>query len=129
MHDDIFDILKKPYGRVVIPESDGKFRAEIIEFPGCITLENTAAEALARLEELAASWLKTVIDKGQEIPKPIGETGFSGKLLVRLPKSLHRKAAYIAAREGVSLNQFILSSLAEQIGGGGKIGDKAGVRK
>ena len=42
---------------------------------------------------------------------------YSGKLVVRLPKSLHRRAAYAANREGVSLNQFIVSSIAEQIGG------------
>ncbi len=116
MRDKISDILKRPYGRIVIPESDGRFRAEIIEFAGCLALANTAAEALTQIEEVAASWLEAVIDKGQGIPKPIGETGFSGKLVVRLPKDLHRKAAYIAAREGVSLNQFILNSVAEQIG-------------
>jgi predicted RNase H-like HicB family nuclease len=34
------------YGRVVVPESDGTFRAEIIEFPGCIAVGDTAGEAL-----------------------------------------------------------------------------------
>jgi hypothetical protein len=45
------------------------------------------------------------------------ELDYSGKLVVRLPKSLHRQAALAANREGVSLNQFIVSSIAEQIGG------------
>jgi antitoxin HicB len=110
------EYLQRPYGRVVIPEGDGTFRAEIIEFPGCIAIGDTSAEALANLEDVAASWLEVVIAKGQRVPEPIENVGFSGKLVVRLPKSLHKKAANMAAREGVSLNQFIVSSIAEQVG-------------
>lgn len=110
------EYLKKPYGRVVIPEHDGTFRAEIIEFPGCIAVGDTAPEALANLEDVARSWLDVVIAKGQHVPEPIENIGFSGKLVVRLPKSLHKKAVYFAARDGVSLNQFIVSSISEQVG-------------
>jgi antitoxin HicB len=110
------EYLKKPYGRTVVPESDGTFRAEIIEFPGCIATGETASEALANLEGVAASWLEATLARGQRIPEPIENAGFSGKLVVRLPKTLHKKAAHMAAREGISLNQFIVSSVAEQIG-------------
>jgi HicB family len=57
------------------------------------------------------------IAKGQTIPQPLEELDYSGKFVVRLPKSLHRRAAFAANREGVSLNQFIVSCVAEQIGG------------
>jgi len=110
------DYLKMPYGRVVVPEADGTFRGEIIEFPGCIATGDTAAEALANLEDVAASWLEATLAKGQRVPEPIENEGFSGKLVVRMAKTLHRKAAHVAAREGVSLNQFIVSSVAEQVG-------------
>jgi predicted RNase H-like HicB family nuclease len=110
------DYLKRPYGRVVVPEADGSFRAEIIEFPGCIAVGDAAAEALANLEEVAASWLEATIAKGQRVPEPTETVGFSGKLVLRLQKSLHKKAAHLAAREGVSLNQFIVNAVAEQIG-------------
>lgn len=110
------EILKEPYGRVVVPESDGTFRAEIVEFPGCIAAGDTAPEALASLERVAESWLDFTLSKGQPIPAPIGENSFSGKLVLRLPKSLHHKSAVAAKYEGVSLNQFIVSCIAEQIG-------------
>jgi antitoxin HicB len=110
------EYLKKPYGRFVVPESDGTFRSEIIEFPGCIAVGETAAEALANLEDVAASWLEATLARGQRIPEPIENVGFSGKLVVRLPKTLHKKAAHMAAHDGISLNQFIVSSVAEQIG-------------
>ena len=111
------EYLKRPYGRFVIPDSDGTFRAEIIEFPGCIAVGDTSTEALASLEDVAASWLEATLAKGQKVPEPVENVAFSGKILVRLPKSLHKKASYHAAREGVSLNQFIVSSIAEQVGG------------
>jgi predicted RNase H-like HicB family nuclease len=101
---------------LVLPESDGSFRAEILEFPGCLALGDTPADALSNLEEVAASWIEAALAQGQRIPEPMENAGFSGKLVVRLPRSLHRKAAQTAEREGVSLNQFILSSIAEQVG-------------
>ena len=108
--------LSKPYGRVVTPETDGSFHAEILEFPGCIAIGDEPAEALANLEEVAASWLEATIEKGQDVPEPRDDSSFSGKLVLRLPKSLHRKAARQAARDNVSLNQFIVASVAEQVG-------------
>jgi predicted RNase H-like HicB family nuclease len=110
------EYLRRPYGRLVVPEADGTFRGEIIEFPGCIAVGDTAAEALANLEDVAANWLEATIAKGQRVPDPLEDVEFSGKLVVRLPKSLHKKAAYLAQHEGVSLNQFIVSSVAEQVG-------------
>jgi HicB family len=44
------------------------------------------------------------------------ELDYSCKLVVRLPRSLHKRAAYMANREGISLNQFMVSSIAEQVG-------------
>src|SRR5262245_50659662 len=110
------EYLKKPYGRLLVPEDEGGYRAEIIEFPGCFAEGETAAEAASHLEDAALSWLEATIARGQTVPAPLEELDYSGKLVVRLPKSLHRRAAYAANREGVSLNQFIVSSIAEQIG-------------
>ena len=111
------EYLKRPYGRVVVPEPDGTFRAEIMEFPGCIATGDTAAEALASLENVAESWLEATIARGQHVPEPMEGGGFSGKLVVRLGRDLHRRAAHMAANEDVSLNQFIVSSVAEHVGG------------
>jgi predicted RNase H-like HicB family nuclease len=110
------EYLKKPYGRLVMPEADGSFRAEIMEFPGCLALGDTTADALANLEDVAFAWVEAALGQGQHIPEPTERNNFSGKLVVRLPRSLHRKAAQMAERDGVSLNQFIVSSIAEQVG-------------
>jgi predicted HicB family RNase H-like nuclease len=110
------EILKRPYARVVVPEEDGSFRAEILEFTGCNAAGDTAAGALASLEEVAASWLEGAMAKGLPIPPPVEAEQFSGKLVLRLPRSLHRRAAHAAKRDGVSLNQFIVGCVAEQVG-------------
>ena len=67
----IASYLKKPYARILTPEPDGAFRGEILEFPGCIALGDTAEAALAMLEDVAWSWLEATLDKGQAIPEPM----------------------------------------------------------
>ena len=108
--------LRLPYSRVIVPEEDGTFRAEILEFPGCIATGNTEAEALASLRDVAISWLEAVAAMGKPIPQPVENIEFSGKLVIRMPKSLHKKAVLAAERDGVSLNHFIVTGIAEQVG-------------
>lgn len=38
--------------------------------------------------------------------------GYSGKMLIRIPRSLHRRLAVEAKREGVSLNQYAMYKLS-----------------
>jgi predicted RNase H-like HicB family nuclease len=109
--------LKKPYSRVLIPdEESGTYTAVILEFPGCIAQGDTPQEAYGHLEDAAKDWIEAALDLKQEIPAPLQSLSFGGKVLLRLPKSLHRQLALIAEREGVSLNQFIVSALAEKVG-------------
>lgn len=111
------EYLKEPYSRVLIPdEESGTYSAVILEFPGCIAQGDTPQEAYENLEDAARDWIETAIDLKQEIPSPSQSLTFGGKVLVRLPKNLHRQLALIAEREGVSLNQFIVSALAEKVG-------------
>jgi len=43
-------------------------------------------------------------------------TTYSGKILLRLPSSLHARLVIEAEREGVSLNQFAVGALASAVG-------------
>jgi len=108
--------LEQAYTRLLVPETDGSFRGEMLEFPGCIATGKTSVEALSGLENAARDWLEAAITQRQNIPLPVESGGFSGKLALRIPKSLHKKAARVAEREGVSLNQFIAYALAEHLG-------------
>ena len=41
-----------------------------------------------------------------------GLEGYSGRLSVRIPRSLHKQLSELAGIEGVSLNQYVLYKLA-----------------
>jgi hypothetical protein len=41
---------------------------------------------------------------------------YSGRLTLRMPVSLHHELAIAAAKEGVSLNQFVCAVLAAELG-------------
>jgi predicted HicB family RNase H-like nuclease len=110
------EILKKPYARMIVRDTDGTFMAEIVEFPGCFAIGDSASKALSKLDEVAIDWIAASLDRGQEIPEPMEAAEFSGKLVLRMPKGLHKRAALCAEREGTSLNQFIVTCVAEQIG-------------
>ena len=71
MTTEIQDYLAKPYQWCIIPESDGTFFAQVIEFPGCIATGNTMEEALSNLQGVTASWLEATIAQGQNVPEPI----------------------------------------------------------
>lgn len=111
------EYLKEPYSRFLIPdEESGTYTAVILEFPGCIAQGDTPQEAYEYLEEAAKDWIAAALDLKQEIPSPSQSLSFGGKILLRLPKSLHRRLTLSAETEGVSLNQFIVSALAEKVG-------------
>jgi predicted RNase H-like HicB family nuclease len=109
--------LRKPYSRILIPdEESGTFTAEILEFPGCIAQGDTAQEAYERLEEAAKAWIEAALELRQEIPPPSLAHGYGGKVALRMPKSLHRQAAIAAEQDRTSLNQFIVTAIAEKVG-------------
>ena len=52
-----------------------------------------------------------------ETPKQRQRGGtYSGRLLLRMPRSLHEELARASDRDGVSLNQFITGALAAAVG-------------
>jgi predicted RNase H-like HicB family nuclease len=110
------EYLKEPYSRVLIPDESGTFFAEMLEFPGCVSQGATVEEAFKNLEEVAKSWIDAALDQGQEIPSASLSQKFSGKLVIRLPRGLHRRAAQMAERDRTSLNQFLATAIAERLG-------------
>jgi hypothetical protein len=52
-------------------------------------------------------WLETALEEGYEIPIPDDGRTFSGHILPRMPKSLHKAVAEEAASENVSINQYL----------------------
>lgn len=109
-------ILQKPYQRVFIPDEVGTYCALILEFPGCISQGDTIQDALANLENAAVNWIDASLRAGHVIPEPEVNKEYGGKVLLRMPKSLHARAAQRADMDGVSINTFIVAAVAHRVG-------------
>lgn len=109
------DYLKEPYSRILIPV-DGTYSAKVLEFHGCFAQGDTPEEAYANLEKAAESWIEVALSQGQEIPPPLASYDFSGRIALRIPRSIHKQAAKFAEMDDTSLNQFFLTAIAARVG-------------
>jgi antitoxin HicB len=98
------------------PAEGGGYMAEALDLTGCIADGETVDEAIFNLEDAITSWVKTAQELRRPIPPPSDDSKFSGKWLIRTPKSMHRKLVELSKSEGVSLNTLTVCLLAEGIG-------------
>lgn len=111
------EYLRRPYARTLRIDEDGDVVARVLELPGCLAHGASAVEALEALDEVMRAWVEERLEAGLQIPEPEPEVDLpSGKWLQRVPRSLHAKLVSLAKRDGVSLNQFVTSLLAEAVG-------------
>lgn len=106
------DYLSLQYRFNVIADVEGGWVIEYPDLPGCITVADTADEIMPMAEDVRRLWITTAFQEGDDIPLPTYPAEYSGKFNLRLPKSLHRKLAESAEREGVSLNQYAVMLLS-----------------
>ena len=94
------------YRVMLEPSPEGGWITSIPELPGCITQGETKEEALLLIEDAKAGWIEIALQDGEIIPEPDAKEKYSGKFLVRIPKSLHQEIAARAKKEAVSINQL-----------------------
>ena len=110
------EYLKRPYARMLIPDIEtGTYAAMVREFSGCVAQGDTVQEAINRLEAAAERWIQSCLDANQVIPEPIAAREHSGKVVLRLPRSLHQKAAEMAETERTSLNTILVAAVASYV--------------
>jgi predicted RNase H-like HicB family nuclease len=109
------EYLKRPYNYIIKPiqdESGFYYHSSVLELDGCQSSGETYQEAFDGLMEAMEGWIETKLENGFTVPEPMDSHRYSGKLVIRLPKSLHARLAIEAEKEGVSLNQYMLFKLA-----------------
>lgn len=112
---EVKDYMKMPYTRLVQEmndESGHYFYGRILELDGCQSTGDTLEQLYESLNEAMEGYIETKLENGLQIPVPEPTEGYSGKFVVRLPKSLHQRLVIEANKEGVSLNQLALYKLA-----------------
>ena len=110
------DYIKLPYTRLVQEmhdESGHYFYGRILELDGCQSTADTLDELYHNLNEAMEGYLEVKLEYNQPIPMPESVNNYSGKFVVRVPKSLHQRLVIEAEQEGVSLNQLALYKLAK----------------
>ena len=104
--------MNKNYRVALQYDPDGYWIAEHPELSGCIADGETAQEALSSLDISRELWIESRLATGLEVPEPQEAPQYSGRFVLRIPKSLHRDLANEAEVQGVSLNSLVSSVLA-----------------
>lgn len=87
----------------------GLFHGEVLETRDVITFQGTSVEDLTQaFRDSVDDYLEFCRERNEEPDKP-----FSGRMMLRLPPELHRRAYVKAKKEGKSLNQWITDRLRE----------------
>lgn len=90
----------------------------VAEFPNISAFEDTF-EATRALVIDSIQTLKKIADEAQvdfPFPYPALSDEFSGRVTLRLPKSLHAKVSRMAAQDDISVNQYLVSAVATYVG-------------
>ena len=104
------DYLTRPYHIVfqhISDESGSYYLTSVSEFDGCMCRGASYAEAFEKIQTEMEDWIEAKLANGAAVPEPSVERHYSGRLNLRVPKTLHASLALEAEKEGVSLNQYI----------------------
>ena len=111
--------MAKPFNyRVVVEWSveDDAFVARVPALPGCAAHGRTPETATREAVVAARGILESMRAHGDALPASDLTGGHSGQLRLRLPRSLHERLSRMAALDGVSLNQELVTLLASSAG-------------
>jgi antitoxin HicB len=110
--------LSLPYTMTVKyqAEQGGYYIAGFLELPDLTMTGATREEAIKELLIEAPEWFELNIKSGYKIPLPSQPSKYSGRINFRMPKHLHETVAVLSEREGVSINQYLLSAVSKAAG-------------
>lgn len=97
-----------------IEEDDGEeyFQLVIPDLPGFKIYEDSIQELMENVEDAKAAWFISRINEKKEIPMPNTiKNNYSGRITLRIAKSLHRELSIGAMQDGISLNSYISNLL------------------
>ena len=107
--------------RAVLSEDpdDGSWAADVPDLPGCVAAGTSPSEVIGQIGDAIDAWIATAAAVGRQVPSPSRATiTHSGRFLLRVPRGLHGQLVRAAESEGVSLNTYCATVLAEAVGAG-----------
>ena len=106
------DYLRLGYPLEVIPAEEGGHVVRYPDLPGCFAQVENGDDVLAVAAEILEGWLTVAIEDGETIPLPGNAHRYSGRFVLRVPRTMHADLAHEAEREGVSINTYLNTILA-----------------
>ena len=103
-----------PYKKIVYKTNDtgrSAYFAKILELDSCFSEGSSEIDALNNLNNAFRAYIKLAQKKRMPIPMPFATSDYGGKVLVRMPPTLHYRLSLIAKSEGVSLNHYIVNAI------------------
>ena len=97
-------------------EQGGYYMASYVELPDLTMTGATPEEAVKELLVEKSEWFEICLKLGIEIPLPVENKKYSGKIALRMSPSMHAAVTRIAELEGISLNQYMVTTIARAIG-------------
>ena len=99
--------------RRVVVDGQTLFEARVKEFPDVREYAEDLMEAYELVVDTIQGTAEVFEGQNRALPDPmVPQDEFSGRITLRLPKSLHRLLSTIAEDEGISLKQFLVNVLA-----------------
>lgn len=94
-------------GNVAYDDDAEIFHGEVIGLRDVVTFQGKTVDELKKaFKESVEDYLAFCAKRGEQPEKPC-----SGKFVVRIPPTLHRRLIVEAASEGISLNQWAVKKL------------------
>lgn len=116
MEKDVQYYMELPYNYIIQPihdESGQYFYGRVMELDGCQSDGDSFEEAYQNLRDAMEGYIETKLSNGYDLPEPVQSNSFSGKFVIRIPKTLHYRLTVEAEKEGISLNQYALYKLSQ----------------
>ncbi len=113
------EYLELPYTIEVVKDETDEYSgwfARVVELPGCMTQADSFEELSDMINDAMSAWIESALEDGERVPVPRPTEDYSGRFVVRIPKSLHRELVEMAERDGVSLNTFVNVALGKVTG-------------
>ena len=100
-----------------LPDEDGGgFLISFPDFSECISDGETVEEAIVNGRDALKATIAALKARKLPVPAPNSGSAASGRIMARVPKTVHAQLATRAKAEGVSLNTLVLTFIAQGLG-------------
>jgi antitoxin HicB len=112
----VAEYMRRPYPMEVVWDDD-YWAVTFPDLPGLMAVADTWDTLERKIMDAKETYFEAALEAGLPIAAP-GDSSepASGRVLLRLPKTLHRQATRAATRDGVSVNTFLVSAIARELG-------------